>query len=95
MYSMAKQWSTRGFTLKLAVQTLICHELSIQSCFFSVCILRPIRPVTMNKLLRTEIIREMSENHCESMFYPYICTDCSSLVNVSHENSVSLRVLNT
>ena len=29
------------------------------------------------------------------MVYPYIFIDSSSLVNVSHKNSVSLRVLNT
>ena len=29
------------------------------------------------------------------MFYSYNCTDSSSFHNVSHENSVKLRVLNT
>ena len=29
------------------------------------------------------------------MVYQYLSTDCSSLVNVPHENSVSLRVFNT
>ena len=30
-----------------------------------------------------ENFMELSEIHCENMLYPYICTDSSSLVNVS------------
>ena len=51
--------------------------------FFSVFILRPIRPVTMTKHLVQEKFMEMSEIHCENIYYPYICTDSSRLVSVS------------
>ena len=54
MYSMGKLCSKRVSTLSLALETLLHHETSVHSCFFSVCILRPIRPVirpvTMNNI---------------------------------------------
>ena len=37
----------------------------------------------MKKLLLQEHFMEMSELQRENMFYPYNCTDSSSLVNVS------------
>ena len=38
---------------------------------------------TMKELLLQENFMEMSEIHWEHMFYPYIYTDSSRLVNVS------------
>ena len=49
MYSIANPCSKRVSTLKLALKTLFRHENSSYSCLFSVWILRPIRPVKMNK----------------------------------------------
>ena len=69
--------------LNLAVQTLFRHENSVQSICFSVCIPSPIRPVTMKQHFLQENFMEMSTIHWENMFYPYIYTDSSSLVNVS------------
>ena len=63
MYSMAKPCSKGGSTLNLALKTLFCHENSVHSCSFSVCILRPIRPVTMRKTLWEETFEEMCEIH--------------------------------
>ena len=37
----------------------------------------------MKKPLLQEHFMEMSEIHWENMFYPYNCTEFSSLVNVS------------
>ena len=79
--------------MNLAIYTLFRHEDYLQSCFFSVCILRPIRPVTMNKHLVQENFMEMSEIHCEIICYPYICTDSSRLVSVSHTISLAYVVL--
>ena len=80
---MAKPCSKRVFTLNFALKTLCRNENSVQSCFFSVCILRPIRPATMKNPLVQEHFIEMSEVHRETMFYPCIGTDSSSSVNVS------------
>ena len=51
--------------------------------FFNVYIPSPIRQVTMKQHFLQENFMEMSEIYWENMFYPYICTDSSSLVNVS------------
>ena len=48
-FSMEKPCSKRVSTLNSALQTLFRDESSSHSCFLSVCILRPIRPDTMNK----------------------------------------------
>ena len=56
---------------------------TLSSLLFSVCILRPIRPVPMSTHLLQENVMGMSEIHWENMFYPYIYTDSSGLVNVS------------
>ena len=55
----------------------------VQSYFVSVCMLRPIRQAKMTTPLLQETFIEMSEVHWENLFYPYICTDSISLVNVS------------
>ena len=75
---MAKPCSKQVFSLNVALETLFRHEHSVQSWFVSVCILRPIRPVTMKKLLLQQHFMEMSEIHRENMFYPNNCTDSSS-----------------
>ena len=49
MYSIGQPYSKRVSMLNLALYTLYCHENSLHSCFLDVCILRPIRPVTMTK----------------------------------------------
>ena len=46
---MPKPFSTRVFKVNLALSTLFRHENSVQSYFFTICILRPIRPVKMKK----------------------------------------------
>ena len=56
---------------------------TLSSFFFSVCILRLIRPCTIKHHLMQENFIEFSEIHWENMFYPYICSYCSSLVYVS------------
>ena len=60
---MGKSLSKRVLTLNLALSTLFCHETSVQSCYFSVCILRPIRLFTMKKHLVPENVMELSEVH--------------------------------
>ena len=55
MYSMAKPCSKGVPTLNLALSSLFRHENSSYSCFFSVCILRPVRPVTMNKTAHNSV----------------------------------------
>ena len=47
MFSKEKPCSKRVSTQNLAL--LFHHEASIHSCFSSVCILRPFRPVTISK----------------------------------------------
>ena len=74
MYSMAKLCSKSVSTLNLTLYTLFRHEASVHSFCFSVCILRPIRPVTMNRTAHNTV--------AQNMFYPYLCTDSSSLVIV-------------
>ena len=49
--------------LNLAVQTLFRHETSVQTCFFSGCILRPIRPITMTKHVLQDHFMEIREIH--------------------------------
>ena len=44
-----KPCSKRVFTLNLALYTLFRHENSVLSCFLSVYLLRPYRPVTMRQ----------------------------------------------
>ena len=44
---MPKPFSKRGFKVKLALLTLFRYENSVQSCFFTICILRPITPDKM------------------------------------------------
>ena len=39
--------------------------------------------LTWQAQLLKKTFMEMSEFHWENMFYPYMCTDSSSLVNVS------------
>ena len=80
---MAKTCSKRVVTLNLALYTLLRNDNCVQSCLVSVCILRPIRPATMKNPLVQEHFIEVSEVHRENMFYPYNCTDSSSIVNVS------------
>ena len=46
---MPKPFSKHVFKVKLALSTFFRHENSVQSCFFTVCILRPIRPVELTK----------------------------------------------
>ena len=41
------------------------------------------RLLNWQKQMLKKTFMEMSEIHRESMFYPYICTDSSSLVNDS------------
>ena len=55
MSSMAKPCSKRVSTMKLVLQTLFGHEISVHSCFFSVCILRPISTVTMNNTAHSTV----------------------------------------
>ena len=44
-----KPCSEHVSTLNLSLQTLCPHKNSVYSCVFSVCILRPIRQVKMNR----------------------------------------------
>ena len=67
----------------LALYTLVRNDNCVQSCLVRVYILGPIRPATMKNPLVQEHFIEMSEVHRETMFYPCIGTDSSSLVNVS------------
>ena len=60
---MPKPFSKRVFTLNLALYTLRGHENSVQSCFFTVSIHRPIRPVTLKQPMVKENFMEMSEIH--------------------------------
>ena len=62
MYSMAETCSKRVLTLNLALLTLFPQENFVQSVF-SVCILRPSKPVTIKKPLLHENFMEMSEIH--------------------------------
>ena len=55
----------------------------VQSCFFIVYTLRPIRPITMKIPLLKDTFMEMIEIHCDNILYPYVFTDSKSLVNVS------------
>ena len=80
---MGNSCSKRGFTLNLAMYTVLRHENSIQSCIFSVCIPSPIAPVTMKTHLLQDKFMEVSVIHWENMIYAYIYIDSSSLVNVS------------
>ena len=50
---------------------------------FNVYIPSPIRQVTMKQHRLQENFMEMSDIHWENIFYPYICTDSSRLVNIS------------
>ena len=63
MHSMVKPCCKRNFTLKFTLYTLFRHEHPVQFCFVSVCILRPIRPVTMKNPLVQECFIEISEVH--------------------------------
>ena len=60
---MANTCSKRNSTLNLALQTLFCHDNSVHSRFFSVCILWPIRVVRMNQTLMEHKFEEMVEFH--------------------------------
>ena len=63
MHSMSKLCFKRFFTVNLSLQALFRNDNSVQSCFFSVCILMTIRPVIMNTPLLQENFMEMSEIH--------------------------------
>jgi len=59
---------------------------TVSILIFQFCILRLLGRLQWTRLhttLAEENIEDMSENHWENMFYPYFCTDSSSLVNVS------------
>ena len=60
---MAKPCSKRVFKVNLALSTLCRHENSVQSCFFNVCILRPLRPVKLKQPMVKENFMEVSEIH--------------------------------
>ena len=60
---MEQACSKRVFKMKLLVYIMFCHETSVHSWLFSVCILRRNRPVTMKKHLVQENFMEMSESH--------------------------------
>ena len=70
-------------TLNLELLTLFRNETSVHYFFFSIFILRPIRAVKLKKTSLGETFEEMSKVHSRNMFYPYCCTESSSLVNVS------------
>ena len=50
---------------------------------FSVCILMQARPFSKRTPVVKDTFMEVSESHLENMFYSYICTESSSIHNVS------------
>ena len=57
--------------------------------------LKAISPAAISKTLLEKNVEEMSEIHWENICYQYFCTDSSSLVIVSHKNSVLFCLFNT
>ena len=53
--------------------------------------LGPLHWTNMHIRLFEENFEKIREFHWRNLFLTYFCTDSSSLVKVSHENSVSLR----
>ena len=60
---MPKPFYQRVFKVNLALSTLCRHENSVQSCFFNVCILRPLRPFKLKQPMVIENVMEMNEVH--------------------------------
>ena len=58
MYFMGKPCSKRVSTLNLALKILSRNGRSVLSCFYSISILRPIRPVTMTKTVDNTVERK-------------------------------------
>ena len=62
MHSMGKPCSKSVSRPNLALLPLFRYETSVHSCFFSVSILRPIRPGTMNKTAQNIVACKIQGN---------------------------------
>ena len=71
MFSMGKPCSKLVSTLNSVLYTWFAHESSIGSWFFSVCTLRQLRPIAVNKHAYTIVGGKFRQNKRVSLKKPF------------------------